>query len=110
MHGEGHYIDADRVSWIGVFIKGNFQSRIQKRLIEEKKVGDRIEAYKQTSLTLFVQFAEAFLKSDKKTFKENLSPFVATTETCGEFVAEPFTKYDERAPDKWNEIFKIMQE
>lgn len=51
---------------------------------------------------------EAFAKSDKKTFKDNLSPFFATADSCGEFVLEPFAKYEERAPDKWNEFVKIV--
>jgi len=51
---------------------------------------------------------EAFAKSDKKTFKDNLSPFFATADSCAEFVSEPYAKYEERAPDKWNELVKIV--
>jgi hypothetical protein len=49
-----------------------------------------------------------FAKSDKKTFKDNLAPFFATSDQCVELVAEPYPKYEERAPDKWNELFKSV--
>lgn len=56
----------------------------------------------------FVNFAEAFGKSDKKTFKDNLGPYFATAEHCSELVAEPYAKYEERAPDKWNDLIKSV--
>ena len=62
------------------------------------------------AINFFVSFSEAFAKSDKKTFKDNLSPFFATADTCIDYVAEPYTKYEERLPDRWNEVFKTMQE
>jgi len=61
-------------------------------------------------MSFFEGFAEAFTKSDKKTYKDNLSPFFVTADTCIDFVAEPYTKYEEKTPDRWNEIFKTMHE
>ena len=29
-----------------------------------------------------------------------------SAEHCSEFLAEPYTKYDEKAPDKWNDLIK----
>lgn len=57
-------------------------------------------------MQFFNEFFEAFNKSDKKTYKENLSPFFATSDTCMDFVTEPYVKFDERAPDKWNDLLK----
>ena len=28
MHGEGLYIDADKVTWQGIFVNGSFESKI----------------------------------------------------------------------------------
>ena len=39
-----------------------------------------------------------------------MSGFFASADTCIDYVHEPYTKYEERPPDKWNEIFKTMQE
>ena len=58
----------------------------------------------------FTVFCEVFGKSDKKTYKDNLTGFFATADTCIDYIEEPYTKYEERLPDKWNEIFKAMQE
>ena len=110
MHGEGLYVDQDKVTWQGIFVNGSFESKIQKKLKGDKELQDRIETYKVRGATFFTNFADAFAKSDKKTFKDNLSPFFASADTCIDFVQEPYTKYEERPVDKWNEIFKSMQE
>ena len=63
-------------------------------------------------MNTFVQaFTEVFARSDKKSYKDNLSGFFATPEICIDYVQEVnTTKYEERLPDKWNEIFKGIQE
>jgi len=57
-------------------------------------------------LSWFSEFFEVFARSDKKTFKENLAPFFATTDMCADFVSEPYAKFEDRVPDKWNELLK----
>jgi len=37
-----------------------------------------------------------------------LAPFFATADSCGEFISEPYVKYEERTPDKWNELIKSV--
>ena len=32
MHGDGVYIDSDRITWTGIFVNGQFDSKIQKKL------------------------------------------------------------------------------
>ena len=32
----------------------------------------------------------------------------STADTCIDFIAEPYTKYEERAPDKWAELIKAI--
>ena len=110
MHGEGTYVDADGVSWTGIFVNGSFESKIQKKLKADKELLDRVEEYKTKASTFVASFLEVFAKSDKKTFKDNLTGFFATAETCIDFVTEPYTKYEERPPDKWNDIFKAVTE
>ena len=46
----------------------------------------------------------AYSKSDKKTYRENLSQFFASADTCIDYVHEPYVKYEERSPDQWNEF------
>ncbi len=110
MHGEGTYVDADGVNWTGIFVNGSFESKIQKKLKADKELLDRVEDYKAKASTFVSSFLEVFAKSDKKSYKDNLVGFFATAETCIDYVAEPYTKYEERPPDKWNEIFKTIQE
>jgi len=108
MHGEGIYVDADNVKWQGIFVNGSFESKIQKKLKAEKELLDKINLYKEKALSYFTAWTETFARSDKKTFKENLMPFFATAETCIDYLAEPYVKYEERAPDKWNDLFKTV--
>ena len=96
------------MSWSGIFVGGSFESKIQKKLRADKELLDRIVLYKKKSSTFFSAFVEVFSKSDKKTYKDNLAHFFATADQCLDFVAEPYTKYEERLPDKWNEIFKAI--
>jgi hypothetical protein len=101
-------VDADQIVWEGIFVNGGYESKIQRKLRAEKLVGDKVIAYQQKALSFFTLFAEAFAKSDKKTIKDNLAPFFATPETCIDYVAEPYARYDERPPDKWNELLKAV--
>ena len=62
-------------------------------------------------MSIFSQFADAFGKSDKKTYKDNLAPFFATAENSGEYLSiENFAKFEDKAADKWNDILKGVSE
>lgn len=109
MHGEGVYIDADRITWNGIFVDGQYDSKIQKKLQAEKVIKDKIAEYETKARVFSDQFQEAFGKSDKKTFKDNLAPFFGSTETCVDFVnLETFPKFEDKPADKWNDLFKGM--
>ena len=110
MHGEGTYVDAEGTNWYGIFVNGSFESKIQKKLKADKELLDRIQDYKSRASTFFTNFVEIFGKSDKKSYKENLGMFFASAETCIDYVNEPYTKYEERPPDKWNDIIKAISE
>ena len=55
----------------------------------------------ENSLTFFPKFNESFVKSDKKTMKENLLPSFAISEEIKLYVKDPYPKYEDRLPDKW---------
>lgn len=44
---------------------------------------------------------EAVAKSDKKTLKDNLSPFFPSGDIIKDQVKDPYSKFDERAQEKW---------
>ena len=98
MHGTGFFIDHTGRKWGGQFRKGQFSSNDQKELVKEKAITlKKIEIKKQVEAT-FTALLEAVAKSDKKTLKENLAPFFATADNVKEYVKEPYSKFDERAP------------
>ena len=108
MHGEGEFVDAEGVHWPGIYVQGTFESKLQKKLQAEKIIKEKRRLYEEKAREFFQAFSDAFAKSDKKTFKDNLGPFFATNDSCGEFLTEPFPKFEEKLPDKWNEWFKLQ--
>jgi hypothetical protein len=74
---------------------------MQKQLKMEKMLKHKENEIRQSSLTFFGRFQEAFAKSDKKTMKENLLPFFATSEEIKLYVKDPYPKYEDRVPEKW---------
>jgi hypothetical protein len=105
MHGNGKYIDNGGLVWEGIFIKNKYQSTIQKKLKMERKIELKIAAFEKSSEKYFQKFFEAYVSSDKKTMKDNLTPFFARPEELPTYVLEPFTKYEEKSADQWNDIF-----
>lgn len=68
----------------------------------------KIEVKKEIEATL-QNILDAISKSDKKTLKDNLSPFFATADNVKEYVKDPYSKFDERPPEKWTEILTIAK-
>lgn len=101
MHGEGVFLDQDGNKWEGEFVQGVYQSKMQKQLKMEKMLKKKEDEIRLNSITFFQKFHEAFSRSDKKTFKDNLMPFFSTQEEIKLYVKEPFPKYEDRLPDKW---------
>jgi hypothetical protein len=58
----------------------------------KKKEAEIIENCK----TYFQRFQEAFAKSDKKTFKENLLPFFSAGDDIKLLIKEPYPKFEEK--------------
>ena len=108
MHGEGVYTDSEGIRWEGIFVDGGYESKMQKKLQAEKIIKEKRRQFEEKAKHFFQAFSEAFAKSDKKTVKDLLSPFFATGESCGEYISEPYPKFEEKQPDKWNEWFKLQ--
>ena len=88
MHGEGIYTDKDNEIWEGIFLNNTFDSTIQKRLAAEKKEREMMNVIKVNVFQWFVEFFFVHGRSDKRTMKDNLTPFFATIDNVGEYVAE----------------------
>lgn len=52
-------------------------------------------------MLFFDKFFDAFLKSDKKTFKDNLQPFFANQEEIKLYFDGLSPKYEDKTPEKW---------
>ena len=64
-----------------------------------------MKSFEESAKTYFDKFFEAFAASDKKTMKENISPFFSKPDELATFVQEPYAKYDDKPADQWNDSF-----
>jgi len=53
---------------------------------------------------------DTFSKSDKKTMKDNITPFFTHHPDIAFQVVEPFPLFTDKNPDKWNDAFKNLIE
>lgn len=78
-------------------------------LLKEKGISlKKIEIKKEVEGT-FQALLDSIAKSDKKTLKDNLSPFFASADNLKDFIKEPYAKFDERPPEKWTEVITIAK-
>lgn len=102
MHGVGTYTDPKGVEWEGIFIDGTYDSSIQKELRTQHTVRVKVEELKETASEALNEFKKVF-STEKKQWKEGLSKFLAA-EDAEEYVSDPFTRWEERNGDKWNDL------
>lgn len=90
MHGEGVFIDKEGNRWEGEFVDGVYESKMQKQLKMEKMLNKKEAEVRENATAFFGRFADAFARSDKKSMKDNMMPFFATTEDIKLYVKEPY--------------------
>ena len=88
-------------SYLGIFVDGVYQSKMQKQLKHERMMNKIEQEIKEDVVKFFPKFEAAFTSGDKKTWKEHLLPFFATQEEVKSYMREPFPRYEEKKPDQW---------
>ncbi|CAG9314971.1 unnamed protein product [Blepharisma stoltei] len=110
MHGEGIYTDPYGVDWKGIFVNGTYDSTVQKRLKAEYEEERKVFALKKIGSGLIAEFKKAF-SGEKKTWKEQFTKnLVGIPEDVDKFVAEPYSRWEERTGDKWNDLLNQLLE
>ncbi|CAD8122781.1 unnamed protein product [Paramecium sonneborni] len=109
MHGEGVFIDKEGNRWEGEFVEGIYQSKMQKQLKMEKMLNKKETDIRENASHFFNRFLDAYAHSDKKTMKDNMTPFFATTEDIKLYVKEPYPQFPDRPPEKWEAAIKFLQ-
>lgn len=108
MHGEGVFIDKEGNRWEGEFVDGVYESKMQKQLKMEKMLNKKEAEVRENATAFFGRFADAFARSDKKSMKDNMMPFFATTEDIKLYVKEPYPQFADRLPEKWDAGIKFL--
>ena len=70
----------------------------------EKTLDEKVDYAKQSSMQWFSEFSFVFGRSKEENYSENLTPYFATLQTCGEYVNEVYSRFEDRSPEKWNQI------
>jgi len=110
MHGDGSFTDLNGNKWEGIFVDGIYQSKIQKQLKYEKQLRILENQILASAKEFFTKFEQVFAETDKKKWKENLTPLFALIDDTKAYVREPYPKYEERPADKWNSAFTFIQQ
>mmetsp|Transcript_5823 Transcript_5823/g.10388 ORF Transcript_5823/g.10388 Transcript_5823/m.10388 type:complete len:321 (+) Transcript_5823:126-1088(+) len=111
MHGKGVYTDTNGIVWEGVFINGTYDSTIQKRLKDEFEEKQKIEALTQETATFISEAKARTFTPDKKAWKENiLRLLVNAQDEVEKFIMEPYCRFEDRTPDKWNDLLTQLLE
>jgi len=110
MHGDGSFTDLNGNKWEGIFVDGIYQSKIQKQLKYEKQLRILENQILASAKEFFAKFEQVFAETDKKKWKENLTPLFALIDDTKAFFKEPYPKYEERPADKWNSAFTFIQQ
>ena len=108
MFGSGKYLDTEDVGWSGEFRNGSYHTKEQSSLNEEKRILDKIESMKKIPDEFYKVWDKTLTGSDKTNIKDNMSVFFAKPEIMGKYVNENYPKFEEKAPDKWNEALKFV--
>jgi hypothetical protein len=108
MHGTGKYWDINNIVWSGEFREGNFISKDQAKLKEEKRITKKINKIKEIPSIFLKSWEETFAKTDKKNIKDLLSPFFAKIENMSNYIKENYPKFEDRTPEKWNDALKFV--
>jgi hypothetical protein len=56
MNGDGTYIDIEGVNWTGIFVNGSYESKLQKKLKDEKEVADKVASCQKQASSFFTEF------------------------------------------------------
>jgi len=108
MHGSGNYWDINNVNWSGEFREGQYISKDQAKLKEEKRIHKKIAKMQEIPYMFLKQWEETFSKVEKKNAKDIISPFFAKLENMSVYVKENFPKLEDRSLEKWNEAIKFV--
>lgn len=109
MHGTGKYLDLNGAGFSGEFRDGNYFSKEQAKLKEEKKMLKKIAKMKLIPYSQFFRlWDETIEKVDKKNVSELLAPFFAKNENMGLFFANvEFPVFDDYKPEYWNDVIRF---
>lgn len=108
MHGSGSYWDINNVNWSGEFREGQYISKDQAKLKEEKRLLKKLAKMQKIPYNFLMQWEETYAKVDKKNVKELISPFFAKLENMSVYVKENFPKLEDKTLEKWNEAIKFV--
>lgn len=112
MEGIGTYTDENGMDWSGIYMDGTYDSQIQKRLESERIVNQKCEAIQLSAMTYMGQTCRAVFEKEKKTWKVGINELLAfnQSDVALQYVTEPFSKFEERPPDKWKDVIDILND
>lgn len=108
MDGSGKYYDINGVLWEGEFREGEYLSKEQARLREDKRINKKIVKIKSNLKDFLYKWQIKFQESNKKTYNENLKGFFPFANQIAAYVDGPYPQLNDFSPQEWNDLFSEM--
>lgn len=110
MHGTGNYWDISNILWSGEFRNGEYMSKEQARLKEDKRIEKKINKLKVYFKEFLLLWDKVYTASNKKNIKENMKKFFPNKNQMGAYIESPYPKLEDKTYSDWNSIFTTLIE
>lgn len=116
-HGSGRYNDINNIKWDGEFRNGEYKSKEQARLKEEKRIENKTKQIQSQYKKFLLQWENIisqiqttnFKGKDGKDNKEKLlEELFANKINMGQYILPPYTDINQMSIIEWDKIIKFI--
>lgn len=105
MHGTGKYRDINGAKWKGEFRNGEYMSKEQAKLKEEKRIELKIDSLIPCVKKFLVDWQIKYKNYNKKNLKDTIGLLFANESKIGAYLVGPYPDIKKKSIEAWNIIF-----
>lgn len=107
-HGTGKYTDINGSEWQGEFRNGEYMSKEQARLKEEKRIEKKMNSIKVLYKKFYRQWENQISIINNKNLKEVMNDLFANTNSMQQYVLPPYPDYGKYSYSDWDYVVNYM--
>lgn len=105
MHGSGKYKDINGAKWKGEYRNGEYMSKEQSKLKEERRIEIKIESLIPCVKKFLLDWQSKFKQYNKKNLKDTIGLLFANESKIGAYLLGPYPEIKLKSIEDWNQIF-----